>query len=52
MGDTLPGQFPPTFLASGETFTVPANTQVLFTLPIELDGTAALAVDGILIEMT
>lgn len=41
----------PTLIASGETFTVAANKQVLFSEPIELDGTAVLDVEGLLIEV-
>lgn len=41
----------PTLVATGTTFTVPANTQVLFTLPIELEGTAVLDVVGALVEV-
>ena len=40
---------PPTFIASGESYTVPANRQALFTLPIDVEG--ELALDGALVEV-
>lgn len=40
----------PYFIDTGETFTVEANCQVLFKLPITVDGT--LTVDGYLIEVS
>lgn len=43
------GGFVPTLIASGATFTVPADTQALFAFPIEVEG--FLAVDGMLIEV-
>lgn len=39
----------PTLVQTGETFVVPANKQVLFSLPITVDGT--LQVDGYLVEV-
>lgn len=41
----------PYFIEDGRTFAVPLNKQVLFTLPIELDGAATLDVSGALIEV-
>ena len=43
------GGFVPTYIAEGETFTVPANTQALYMLPILVDGD--LVVDGTLVEI-
>lgn len=43
------GGFVPTYIADGETFTVPANTQALYRLPITVDG--ELIVDGNLVEI-
>ena len=40
----------PTLIAASETYTVAANTQALFALPIELDG--ALVIDGALVEVS
>lgn len=39
--------YTPVVIASGQTFTVPDNTQVLYNYPITVDGT--LVVDGELI---
>jgi len=41
--------YPPTRVASGATFSVPADQQVLFSEEIELDG--ALEIDGVLTEV-
>ena len=49
--DVPPG-FVPTLIADGETFTVPENTQALFTLPIDIEGDGILAVDGALAEVS
>lgn len=38
-------------VADGTTYTVPSGTQALFTLPIELIGSAALDVSGALVEV-
>jgi hypothetical protein len=46
-GSPTVGAFTPTLIPVGETFTVPANKQVLFSLPILVDG--HLIVDGDLI---
>lgn len=43
------GGFVPIRIASGETFTVPENTQCLFALPIIVEGN--LVVDGFLIQV-
>ena len=43
------GGFVPTYIAEGDTFTVPANTQALFRLPITVVG--ELIVDGNLVEI-
>ena len=43
------GGFVPTYIAEGETFTVPANAQALYRLPITVDG--ELIVDGNLVEI-
>jgi len=40
----------PTVMASGQTFTVAANTQVLFSMPIDV-GDATLDVSGYLLEV-
>lgn len=48
--DALYGRFIPTYIASGTTFTVPANTQALFSHPIEIDGT--LDISGAFIEVS
>lgn len=42
----------PFFLPDGQTYTVAANKQALFTLPIELDGDASLVLDGALVEVS
>ena len=39
----------PTLVSSGQTFTVPADTQVLFSEEIELEGD--LDLDGVLTEV-
>lgn len=41
----------PFFIPDGETYTVAANKQALFALPIELDGDASLVIDGALMEV-
>lgn len=41
----------PFFIPDGETYTVAANKQALYALPIELDGDAVLIVDGALVEV-
>lgn len=41
----------PFYIGAGETFTVAANRQTLFALPIEIDTGGLLVVDGILIEV-
>ena len=43
------GGFVRTYIAEGETFTVPENTQALFVLPILVDGD--LVIDGNLVEI-
>ena len=43
------GTYTPTLILTGETFIVPVNKQVLFSLPILVDGT--LIVDGDLIQV-
>lgn len=43
------GAMVPTFIADGETFTVPANKQALFAMDIDNEGT--LEVDGFLIQV-
>lgn len=43
------GGFVPTYIAEGETFTVPENTQALYVLPILVDGD--LVIDGNLVEI-
>lgn len=45
------GMFVPTRLAIGDTFTVPAATQALFALPIDVGDGAQLIVDGDLIAV-
>lgn len=39
----------PTFIAAGETFTVPTNRQALYAMPIDNEG--ILIVDGFLINV-
>lgn len=39
----------PTYVPAGQEFTVPADTQILFALPIRVDG--MLIVDGALVEV-
>lgn len=41
----------PYYVADGSSYSVPLYKQVLFTSPIELDGTASLEIDGLLIEV-
>lgn len=43
------GGFVPTYIADGDTFTVPENTQALYVLPILVDGD--LVIDGNLVEI-
>lgn len=43
------GGMVPTYIAPGETFTVPANKQALFAIGIDNEG--ILEVDGVLIEV-
>lgn len=51
-GDTIvSGGFVPYEVSSGVTFVVPDQQQALFTLPIELLGTAILEVNGALVEL-
>lgn len=45
----LPSGFVPVVIPDGQAFTVPDNTQVLFRMPITVDGT--LIVDGYLIKV-
>lgn len=45
------GQFVPTFIADGQTFVIPANTQALYALPITLGTGATLVVEGHLLEI-
>lgn len=47
--DSTGGGFVPTFIASDETFTVPAHRQALFAMTIDNEGT--LVVLGSLIEV-
>lgn len=47
----VPDSAVPFFIPDGDTYTVAANKQALFTLPIELDGDAQLVVDGALVEV-
>lgn len=49
---TASGGFVPFFIPDGETFTVPANTQALFTLPIELGDGSSIVLDGALVEVS
>ncbi|WP_374248067.1 hypothetical protein [Thermomonas sp.] len=44
-----PPAFVPTLIPAGTTFTVPANTQALYFIPIRIDGD--LVVDGTLVEI-
>lgn len=46
-----PPAFVPTFIPDGKSFTVPANTQALFVLPIVLGEGATLIVEGNLLEI-
>jgi hypothetical protein len=47
----IPSSFVPTLVSDGTTFLIPENKQALFALPIELEGTAGLELDGALIEV-
>lgn len=49
---TASGGFVPFFIPDGETFTVPANAQALFTLPIELGDGSSIVLDGALVEVS
>lgn len=42
----------PFFVPDGQSYTVAANKQALFTIPIELDGDASLVLDGALVEVS
>lgn len=44
------GGFVPTLIADGDTFTVPLNKQVLWSIPIQIDG--ILDVQGAFIMVT
>ncbi len=46
------GGFVPTFIPDGQAFTVPANQQALFTLPIELGAGSSIVLDGALVEVS
>jgi hypothetical protein len=41
--------YTPTFVPEGQSFTVPANTQVLFAVPIDVEGN--LIIEGVLVEV-
>lgn len=41
----------PTLVAAGQTYVVPANSQVLWTLPIELEAGASIEALGDLVEV-
>lgn len=41
--------FTPIVISAGETFTVPANTQMLYSVPIEVEGT--LVIEGELVHV-
>lgn len=45
----IPPGFMPTKIASGSTFTIPAEKQALFAFPISCEG--ILVVDGMLVEV-
>lgn len=49
---TASGGLVPFFIPDGETFTVPANQQALFTLPIELGDGSSIVLDGALVEVS
>ena len=50
-GSTTTGfaTYTPINIGTGETFTVPANCQMLYAIPIEVDGT--LIIEGELVEV-
>lgn len=50
VGTSGGGGMAPTYIAPSQTFTVAANTQVLFNEPIDMDTNAELLCDGILTE--
>lgn len=41
----------PYIIEDGETFTVPENKQILWTVPIDIEDGGALDVEGILVEV-
>lgn len=49
---TAARSFVPTTIPAGVTYSVPANCQALFTLPIELESGASLDVAGALVEVS
>lgn len=49
---TASGGFVPFFIPDGQTFTVPAYQQALFTLPIELGDGSSIDLDGALVEVS
>lgn len=49
--DEIPPSGVPYFVEDGDVFVVPANKQVLFTLPIVFDGDSYIQMDGILVEV-
>lgn len=44
--------YTPTVIPAGETFVVPADTQLLFAESIELEGDAMIDVEGDLVEVS
>jgi hypothetical protein len=53
-GDWTPitGSFVPFFIPDGQTFTVPAYQQALFSLPIEFGAGSSIVLDGALVEVS
>jgi len=47
--DLPPPSFVPFFVPDGETFTIPANQQALFSIPIELGAGSSLEINGALV---
>lgn len=48
---TSSSNFVPMLVADGETYTVPANCQALFAIPVEFGSGAALIADGAFVEV-
>jgi hypothetical protein len=44
--------FVPTLILTGTTYSVPDSTQALFAYPIEINGSGALDISGLMLEVT